>query len=190
MAIKSWPMWPMLVLCSLVVCAGPVAGGVELRDPQAFFDESFLDLQEELDLAREEGKVGLLIMFEIDDCPFCLRMKQTVLNRSDVQDYFHAHFRILSVNAEVQAEMTDFAGQPVSQEDFALKQCRVRATPVFAFFDLEGKPIKRGRLTGPTQDAEEFLLLGRYIVERRYERASFFRFRRAEQEAERDEPPG
>jgi len=161
--------------------AVPAGVGVELRDPQAFFDESFLELDEELEIAREEGKSGLLIMFEIDDCPFCYRMKHNVLNRSDVQDYFRAHFRVVSVNAEANTDMTDFSGQPTIQKEFALKQYRVRVTPVFLFFDLEGKPLKRGRLTGATKDAREFLLLGRYIIERQNEKTSFFRFNRAQE---------
>jgi thioredoxin-related protein len=29
------------------------------------------DFKDELDTARAEGKQGVLIMFEMDDCPFC-----------------------------------------------------------------------------------------------------------------------
>jgi thioredoxin-related protein len=63
-------------------------------------------------------------------------------------------------------------------KDFAFKQHRVRATPVFVFFGLDGKPVQRGRYTGATRDAEEFLLLGRYIVEGHNETTSFTRFKR------------
>lgn len=174
-------LWLAGLVFGIWLQAVPAGEGVELRDAQAFFDQSFLDLDEESELAREEGKSGLLIMFEINDCPFCYRMRHTVLNRSDVQDYFRAHFRILSINAEAQVDMTDFSGRPTTQKQFALNQHRVRATPVFLFFDLEGKPLKRGRFTGATKDAKEFLLLGRYIVERHNEKTSFLRFKRAQE---------
>ena len=145
---------------------------------EGFFDENFNDLQQELEIAREEGKIGLLIMFEMDECPFCKRMKRTVLNRSDVQEYFRRHFRIISVDTEGDVEMTDFEGNATTEKTFALKQFRVRATPVFLFVDEHGKPIKNGRLTGATKNADEFLLLGKFIVEGHHQHSSFGRFKR------------
>lgn len=141
------------------------ASAVEIVPVDGFFDESFNDFTEDLETAKDEDKKALLIMFEMDECPFCHRMKTTVLNRSDVQAYFKEHFRVLSVDIEGDVEMTDFTGKEVKQKDFALKQFRVRATPVFQFIDLEGKPVRNARLTGATRDAEEFLLLGRYVAE-------------------------
>ena len=165
--------------------ASPAATHFELRDPESFFDPSFNDLQQEIELARNEGKLGLLIMFEMDECPFCHRMKQTVLNRSDVQDYFRKHFRIISMDTEGDLEVTGFDGNLTSQKDFALKQNRVRATPVFQFYGLEGKPLTNGRLTGATKDAEEFLLLGRYIAEGHNASQSFLRFKQESGQAAR-----
>lgn len=161
-----------------VVPSPPASTVSERRDAQAFFDETFNDLQQELEITAEEGKVGLLIMFEMDECPFCRRMKQTALNRSEVQDYFRANFRIISVDIEGDLELIDFSGTETTQKVFALKQHRVRATPVFLFFGLDGEPLKNGRLTGATKDAAEFLLWGRYIVEKHNDTQSFSRFKR------------
>lgn len=160
---------------AIAAVQGPMVQTVEA---EAFFDENFNDLQQELEIAIEEGKSGLLIMFEMDECPFCQRMKRTVLNRSDVQAYFRRHFRIISVDTEGDVEMTDFDGNTTTEKVFSLKQYRVRATPVFLFINAEGKPVKNGRLTGATKSAEEFLLLGRFIVEGHNQRSSFGRFKR------------
>lgn len=150
------------------------------RDPeQHFFHESFGDFTEELETARAEGKQGVLLMFEMDECPFCHRMKRTVLNQPDVQEYFREHFKIFPVDIEGDVEIVDFKGRQTTMKDFAFQQYRVRATPVFAFFDLDGKYIKRARFTGATRDKDEFLLLGRYVVERAYEKQSFTRYKRS-----------
>ena len=150
------------------------------RDPgQHFFNDSFWDFTEELQTARESGKRGILIMFEMDECPFCHRMKTTVLNQPDVQDYYREHFMIFSVDIEGDVEVVDFKGRTTTMKDFAFKQYRVRATPVFAFFDLDGNYIKRARFTGATRDKDEFILLGRYVVDQAYEKQSFTRFKRA-----------
>ncbi|MEZ5541829.1 MAG: thioredoxin family protein [Pseudomonadota bacterium] len=147
------------------------------RDPaEYFFQETFGDFREELELARSEGKQGILLFFEQEECPFCHRMKTTVLNRSEVQDYFREHFRIFSVDIEGDLEITDFSGAHTTQKDFAFKQFNVRATPVFAFFDLDGKLIARH--TGPTSDAREFLWLGEYVIDGHYRTESFTAFKR------------
>ena len=151
----------------------------ELGDAEEFFDISFGDLQEELDLVNEEEKTGLLVMFETEDCPWCKRMKQQVLNRVAIQEYFHEHFRIISLDAEGDVEVVDFDGTPLTSKDFALKTLRVRATPVFVFFDGQGEKITR--YTGAVKNAYDFMLLGRYVVEGHYNSGGFNKFKRANQ---------
>lgn len=147
------------------------------RDPaDHFFQETFGDFHEELAQAREGGKQAVLVFFEQEDCPFCFRMKTTVLNRPEVQDYFREHFRIFSVDIEGDLEITDFAGKPTTQKEFAFRQYNVRATPVFAFFDLDGKLIARH--TGPTADAREFLWLGEYVADGHYRTQTFAAYKR------------
>jgi len=164
----------------LIVLLVPVAGAEAPRDPaEYFFHETFGDFSEELETARDEGKQGVLLMFEMDECPFCHRMKSTVLNQPDVQDYYREHFRIFTVDIEGDIEITDFNGDTTTMKDFAFRQFRVRATPVFAFFDSDGKYIKRARFTGATRDKQEFLLLGRYVVDGAYRDQSFTRYKRA-----------
>ena len=147
-----------------------------VRDAQEhFFDTTFGDFSEELENARDQGKKGILIMFEMDDCPFCHRMKTMVLNQSEIQDYFKEHFLIFPVDIEGDVEVTDFQGNTLAQKDFALKQYRVRATPVFAFFDLDGNLV--ARYTGATRDAREFQWLGNYVVDGEYGKTSFTRYK-------------
>ncbi|MEA3302611.1 MAG: thioredoxin family protein [Pseudomonadota bacterium] len=166
------------IITLLIALIVPVEA-VQLRDPEShFFDETFGDLQEEIATAKEQEKKAILIMFEMEECPFCKRMKAKVLNRDDVQDYFREHFLILTMDVEGDLEITDFQGETTTQKEFALKQYRVRATPVFQFVDLDGKPIKKARYTGATSDADEFMLLGKYVVDEHYKETSFVRYKR------------
>lgn len=168
------------IFAVLLLALAAKAPAAEWLDPNThFFDQTFGDLSEELRNARDAGKQGVMIMFEMDECPFCHRMKQTVLSRPDVQAYFKEHFLLLHIDIEGDVEITDFQGQPTTMKAFAT-QHRVRATPVFQFFDLEGQPIKRGRYTGATRDHQEFILLGRYIAEGIYAEEPFTRYKRAQ----------
>ncbi len=147
----------------------------ETRDPQQyFFDQSLGDFKAELATAQKQGKTGILIMYELEDCPFCHRMKHTVLNQSEVQDYYRRHFLIFTVDANGDTAVTDFAGHETTEKKFA-EENRARATPVFIFYDLAGKPITR--FTGPTKDPQEFLALGRYVVDGAYRAMPFAKYK-------------
>jgi thioredoxin-related protein len=136
------------------------------RDPyQYFFEQSLGDLGEELQIARDAGKTGVFVFFEMDECPFCHRMKQTVLNQPEVQAYFRQHFHSLAIDIEGDIEIVDFDGKDTTQKEFA-QHNRVRATPLRAFYDLDGKRIFR--FTGAPSGMQEFLWMGEYIVNRVY----------------------
>lgn len=147
------------------------------RDPyEHFFNETFGDFSEELMTARDEGKKGILIFFEMDECPFCHYMKGNVLNQPSVQEYYREHFLLFSVDIEGDVEIVDFKGESMTQKDFAFKKNRVRATPVIAFFDLNGKRIHRH--TGKTSGVGEFMLMGEYVADGHYQNTSFTRYKR------------
>ncbi|MDD4880192.1 MAG: thioredoxin family protein [Gallionellaceae bacterium] len=151
----------------------------EVRDPnENFFQPKLGDLKEDLAAARAEGKNGILLMFEMDDCPFCDRMKRTVLNQSQVQDYFRQHFIIYPMDTRGDAAMVDFKGKDTNEKSFALEQ-RARATPTFIFYDLDGNEM--ARFTGATQTVDEFMLLGRFVVGGVYKDMKFNVYKRQAQ---------
>ena len=160
-----------------LLLAPALSAAPELRDPgEYFFHQTFGDFREELQLARDEGKSGILLFFEMDECPFCHRMKEMVLNRTPVQEYFREHFLIFPVDIEGDIMIRDFAGEEMAMKDFAFEQHRVRATPVFLFVNLEGEPV--ARYTGATRNAEEFMWLGEYVVDEVYREMPFTRYKR------------
>jgi thioredoxin-related protein len=168
------------VLCASLLlaiqCFAPASAEIILPPEVSFFEETFGDMPEELATMADEDKKALLIMFETDDCPWCMRMKQTVLNRQRVQEYYKSHFRIISLNAEGGAPIVNFDGQDTSETKFALELLRVRATPVFAFFDANGKLLTK--YTGTTKNADDFLLLGEFVVGDFYKHSRFSKYRR------------
>lgn len=147
------------------------------RDPYSyFFNETFGDYSEELQTARDEGKKGVMIFFEMDECPFCHWMKKNVLNQPEVQAYYREHFLSFPIDIEGDIEITSFKGETMPQKDFAFKKHRVRATPVIAFFDLDGNVVHRH--TGRTSSMDEFMLMGRFVAEGHYKKTRFIRFKR------------
>lgn len=172
-----------VIVLLLLLWAG-AAQAVTGKDPYThFFHETWGQFQEELEKARAEGKKGILLFFELDECPFCHRMKSTVLNQPEVQAYFREHFLIFNVDIEGDVEMTDFNGKVTTQKHFSEKDNRVRATPVFVFYDLQGEPIVR--YTGATSGVDEFLLLGEFVAQEIYKQMTFTKYKRQQTKASR-----
>lgn len=147
----------------------------ETRDPMThFFQPQFGDLQADLQEAKKQGKKGIFLFFEMDECPFCERMKTTILNHSEVQEDFRAKFLLYPIDVNGDTELTDFQGKVTTEKAFAFGH-RVRATPVMMFFDLDGKLMARH--TGPVKDKAEFLLLGRYVSEGAYATQPFVKYK-------------
>lgn len=141
-----------------------------------FFHQSFMNLQEEVEIAKEEGKNGIMVMFNDPDCPWCKKMKATILNQVPVQEYFRQHFRLLHLDTRGDTMMTNFDGAEVAEKDFSLITHRVRATPVFIFFDLEGKVLLK--YTGASKNTKEFMWMGEFVLNGDYKKTRFSRYKR------------
>jgi thioredoxin-related protein len=171
--IEMRSLFLMLCLTLLLPATASAAAG---RDPLThFFNETFGNYAEELVQAREQGKKGILVFYEMDECPFCHFMKQNVLSQPMVQEYYREHFLNFAVDIGGDIEIADFAGKQTTQKDFA-KVARVRATPVIAFYDLDGKEVFRH--TGRTSGVDEFMLMGRFIAEGLYRSQKFTNYKR------------
>lgn len=152
------------------------------RDPyKYFFNETWGEYKDELATAKTQGKKAILVFFELDECPFCHYMKEHILSQPSVQAYFRENFLNFAIDIEGAVEIVDFQGVGKTQREFAEKDNRVRATPVFAFFDLEGNRI--AKFIGRTADAEEFMLLGKYVAEGHYKEMPFLKYKREQQKA-------
>lgn len=163
-----------VLLFLLVVGAGTAAAA----DAERFFDQGLGDFAAELKTAQGAGKAGVLLMFELEGCPYCRKMREQVLSRAEVQAYFRKHFAIFSVDVVGALPVTDFAGREVTEKAFAQAQ-KIRGTPTFVFFGPGGAEV--ARLSGSMR-ADEFLRTGRYVAEGHYQTMSLERFSAANTE--------
>ena len=182
--VANGSCFALAVFALLLTASAAGAAGPEYRDPfQHFFHQSFGDLKEELVTARSEGKSAVFVMFDDPDCPWCHKMKETILSRPQVQDYFRDHFRPVQVSTRGDSPIYNFKGEETTGKDFSFKEHRVRATPVFMFFDLDGEPITK--YIGPTKSADEFLLLGEYVADGHFKTKKFTVFKQERATASR-----
>lgn len=166
--------WRWIIL-ALTLGVANTAGAQTPRDSlPKFFDLTLGDFKEELQAARDMGKKGIVLFFEMNGCPYCYLMKDKVFNQPEVHDYYKQHFLVFSVDAEGAVEITDFGGEKMKEKEFALQKHKVRAVPSMIFFDLDSKPV--ARYNRASSNTDEVLRLGEYVVAGAYKDMSFNRY--------------
>lgn len=152
-----------------------LAQGTATRDAMThFFDANTGDLKAELADAKTANKKAVLLMYEQEGCPACLYMKQNVLNRVDVQELYRRHFVSFTIDINGSVPLKDFGGRDISEKAFAAA-AKARATPTFAFHDLNGTEIVR--ITGAVRDVGEFKLLGEFVASGAYKTRQFAEYK-------------
>ena len=145
---------------------------------EPWFLESFLDLSDDLEGARKEGK-RFVVMWELKGCPYCKETHFVNFAQPRVADYVKANFEVLQLNIIGSRKVTDFDGAELSEKELAAKY-GVRFTPTFQFFG-EGTtllkslpPAKREVARAPGyMRPVDFLALFRDVREKAYESTSF-----------------
>jgi thioredoxin-related protein len=171
-AITCLPLALVIFAVNTAFAAAP-----DTRNPREyFFTQSFGDLPEEMRIAVDDGKLGMLLFFEAEDCGFCRRMLKQVFNQRSVQDWYTERFVNIAVDVFGDVEIKDFDGITLPSKVFA-DQHRILATPVVSFIDPTGIEIYRH--FGMIQTPEEFLLLGEYIEDKHYYDTEFEVFLRS-----------
>jgi len=144
------------------------------RVGQAEYREESIDndYQSEVQALAEEGKY-LVLFFHQAGCPYCDKMRARVLPSPQVMNYFSDNFVMMESNIRGNLDVIMPDGTAASEVEFARK-IRVRATPVFIFYDKDGTPALR---TTGFLDADRFLMAGKYVVEGVHKtKKSFFRY--------------
>ena len=145
---------------------------------EKFFELSFGDLRAEAADAKKDGKLGLVVMYHFDDCPYCARMKQEVLSRPEVQAHYRKNFRAIAIDTRGSQQVTGFDGRVLPENEFA-RAIGLRGTPTFQFYGTDGTLL--ATRAGAIYDAAEFMLLGDYVASGSYRTTSFAVYKQSRQ---------
>jgi thioredoxin-related protein len=112
---------------------------------QSWFELSFLDLREDFNEAKAEGK-RFAVIFEQRGCPYCAKLHNEILALKYINDYVRQNFRIVQLDLWGAREVTDFDGARMPEKALA-ERWGVIFTPTVVFFkdDLTGLDGQWGR---------------------------------------------
>jgi thioredoxin-related protein len=147
-----------LLACALLAFALVASSPVAKAEYRAESIDN--DYQGEVRAAADEGKY-LVLFFHQAGCPYCDKMRARVLPDPKVMDYFSKHFVLMESNIRGNLDVVTPQGKAMKESDFGRLE-RVRATPVFVFYDKDGSPALR---TTGYLDVDRFYMAGKYVVD-------------------------
>lgn len=151
---------------------------------QPWYLESFLDLAEDLEGARKQGK-RFVVVWELRGCPYCKETHLVNFAQPRISDYVRNNFEVLQLNIIGSRKVTDFDGTEMAEKALAAKY-GVRFTPTFQFFPDTAAGLKTipatkrevARIPGYLRP-DDFLAMFHYVRENAYESKSFLDFLKA-----------
>jgi thioredoxin-related protein len=126
------------IFLTVVALALPVAAA-EIGDDglhkETWMRDTFLDMAEDLEEARAEGK-RLALMVEQRGCIYCKKMHEQVYPDAAISNYIEDHFFVVQLNLHGSREMVDFDGDARSERDM-LRKWGILFTPTVIFLPEE-----------------------------------------------------
>lgn len=116
-------------------------GQAHLKYPP-WFKKSFLDLRDDLNEAREQGKRGIIVFFSQKNCNHCQAFISTTLSDAAIRKRVQKSYDIVGLDIFSDLELTDIDGSVSPIRDFAEKQ-KARLTPTLLFYGVENKRLLR-----------------------------------------------
>ena len=127
------------------------------------------DIPAEVQAAADDGK-NLVVMFGQNGCPYCDKMHKRVFPHPKVAAQYGEHFVMFEINIKGDLEVVSHDGEATTEKEYASKM-RARATPLFVYYDKQGKDVLR--LTG-YQEPGIFMTAGRYVSSESYKDGTSF----------------
>ncbi len=119
---------------------GRYLGAQESEIPD-WFKESFLEFEEDVAEARDNGRRVLLYFYQ-DGCPYCAKLVEENFHDPEIRDYVQSKFDGIALNMWGDREIVSIGGRDYTEKTFA-EALKVQYTPTLLFLDEEGRVILR-----------------------------------------------
>ena len=120
---------------------GKVTGG-SMHEPPTWFKESFLDIGEDIDEAKEEGK-HIMLFLDLQGCPYCTRMlKESFHADNETSAFIQKHFDVINIDVKGSKEITWSEDETFTEKELAVK-LKVQYSPTVLFLDYDKNVVVR-----------------------------------------------
>ena len=150
---------------------GKVTGGLQHEMPN-WFKESFLDLAEDVEEAKEANKHVMLFM-SLDFCPYCTKMlKDNFVEGSKNQKYIENNFDVIGINIKGSRELVLDENTTMTEKEYA-DFLKVQYTPTIIFLNDKNEVLLR--LNG-YRSQQNFKLVLDFVKNQEYKNMSLTQY--------------
>jgi len=119
---------------------GEFLGAMETEYP-AWFKESFLDFNEDIEEATQHKKRIMLLFYQAG-CPYCNALVNRNLSQKDIETTVKENFDVIAINMWGDRELTYIDGKSYTEKTLA-EALKVQFTPTTLFYNENGKIVLR-----------------------------------------------
>lgn len=151
---------------------GKVSGGIDFETPD-WFKDSFLEIAEDVEEAKESGK-HVLLFFHLNGCPYCNRMINQNFQQEPLKSQIQANFDSIQINIKGDREIV-MTEDTNTTESVLADFLKVHYTPTILFLDGDNKTVLR--LNG-YRSPEALKVALDFVQQKAYKTTSFGEFKR------------
>ena len=134
-----------------------------------WFKLSFLELDTDIQEAKEDNKKGLIVYFGQKFCAYCKAHLERNWGQNDIVQYTRKNFDVIAINIKGQRPVVDIDCKTYTEKSFAeLKQTNF--TPSVIFYNTNGKEVLRLRGYRPPY---QFRAALEYVADKHYAKESY-----------------
>ena len=122
------------VLFALLIA---VALPLQAQEAPDWFEETFLDVREDVATAAKGGK-RLMLYFWLEGCPYCKQLVEVTLRDPKIVAKMRRGVLPVAINVRGAREVTWTDGKTMSEKELTTL-LKVRWTPTLVFFDEKGR---------------------------------------------------
>ncbi|MFA7606002.1 MAG: thioredoxin fold domain-containing protein [Rhodocyclaceae bacterium] len=175
--LSQWPLVAAALMLVLGIVAHALQAGTVSKPGNKQHDGFFApanDLAAALENARMTERQGVAVLFEMEGCGECAKLRATTFKDNGLRQAFERNFVTVSLLADYPLPVRDFDGQDTLQTEFAQSQ-HIFALPTLVFYDLDGIPV--ARQIGSAGDVPDWIRLAHYVIAKGYEELPFTHWR-------------
>lgn len=146
---------------------GAFTGGQDHPMP-SWFKESFLDIQEDIEEAKENDK-HVMLFLTLKFCPYCTKMlNENFTKGTKNQPFIENNFDVIGINIKGSKEIAINEDLTLTEKEYA-KHLKVQYTPTILFLNGENKVVVR---VNGYRSAENFKHILNYVKTKEYKNSS------------------
>ena len=109
-----------------------------------WFKLSLGDLSEDLAVAKQAGKKGIITYFGQKRCAYCEQFINTSLADADIKNYLLKHYDLIAFDIWSIDDIIDTDGKQYSERELSIHY-KTNFTPSLVFYDIDGTAVFRLR---------------------------------------------